>query len=360
MDLFDRSLPYLTADLTGTGGVIKAEPEDFVVEEIPAYEPCGQGEHLFLWIEKRNVTADGLVRHVAHTLGVDPREIGTAGLKDTRAVTRQYVSVPARAEAAVSTIDTADIKVLRAARHGNKLKTGHARGNRFEVRVRGAGAEAAAQARLVLEALATRGVPNYFGPQRFGRGGETLAAGLTVLRGERSSLIGRAPPGRRGFLLRLAISSTQSAVFNHYLATRMADGLLHTVLAGEIMQVVASGGPFWVDDVAREQARFAAREVVPAGPIFGPKMRDARGEAAAREAAALTACGLTRDQFANLGKNALGTRRANVVFLEQIAVTERADGFELRFALPRGSYATVVLREVTKSDGTVTPEGLDD
>src|SRR5580692_3991197 len=115
------SLPFLTADLPGTGGTLKQEPEDFVVEEIPAYEPCGEGEHLFLWMEKQDVSGEELLRHVARRLGISSGDIGMAGIKDRRAITRQWISVPVRCEPLAAQIETERIKVLTSARHGNKL-----------------------------------------------------------------------------------------------------------------------------------------------------------------------------------------------------------------------------------------------
>src|SRR5262245_40093179 len=123
------SPPLLTADLPGIGGRIKTEPEDFEVEEIPAYEPSGSGDFLYLWLEKRDLGAEYFVRQVARRLGIPADEVGTAGLKDRRAVTRQMVSVPARAEAALGRLDGDGIRVLRVSRHTNKLKPGHLRGN---------------------------------------------------------------------------------------------------------------------------------------------------------------------------------------------------------------------------------------
>ncbi|HZT79541.1 MAG TPA: tRNA pseudouridine(13) synthase TruD, partial [Gemmataceae bacterium] len=135
--------PLLTAKLPGIGGRIKVQPEDFEVEEIPAYEPSGQGDHLYLWVEKRDMGAEYFARQVARRLDVPAGEVGTAGLKDRRAVTRQMVSVPARAEPNLAQLDGEGIRVLRVSRHGNKLRPGHLRGNRFRVLVRDADPAAA-------------------------------------------------------------------------------------------------------------------------------------------------------------------------------------------------------------------------
>ena len=142
-------------------------------------------------------------------------------------------------------------------------------------------------------------------------------------------------------------------MFNQYLTARLNDGLLHTVLLGEVMQVVASGGPFVVDNVSRESPRFAAHEIVPAGPMFGPKMRDCRGDAALREASALAALSLRREEFDGFGRVMLGTRRANLIWPANLETTPREEGLELCFSLPAGAYATVVMREIMKGDGEV-------
>src|SRR5690242_20536307 len=114
--------PLLTADLPGIGGRIKTVPEDFEVEEVPAYQPSGSGDYLYLWVEKRDMGAEYFARQVAQRLGIAAGEVGTAGLKDRRAVTRQLVSVPARAEEHLARLEGEGIRVLRVSRHGNKLK----------------------------------------------------------------------------------------------------------------------------------------------------------------------------------------------------------------------------------------------
>ena len=340
------NVPYLTADLPGIGGILKQQPEDFLVEEIPAYAPCGEGEHLFLWIEKRGLTTDDLTQHLARTLGVAKRDIGVAGLKDRQAVTRQYVSVPATCEARLESVGTDFIRILNAQRHTNKLRTGHTAGNRFSILIRNV--TALENADPILACLRTSGFPNYFGPQRFGRDNQTAEQGFELLAGQRHPR--DLPRAKRHYLLRLSLSAAQSELFNHALARRMGDGLLHTVLAGEVMQKVESGGLFQVEDVAAEQERLDAGETVITGPMFGPKMKQPTGEPAAREMQLLQARGLSLDDFANFSKIAAGARRAFVVRPGQFAVETTEQGVRCRFTLPSGAYATVLLREVMKND----------
>lgn len=338
--------PCLTATLPGVGGVLKREPEDFVVEEVPAYEPCGEGEHLFLWIEKRDVAAEQLAQHVSRSLSVRQGDIGVAGLKDRHAVTRQYVSVPATAEENLSRVDSDRIQVLRVARHRHKLRTGHLKGNRFEILLRGVCSEGVSRASAICDVVREFGFPNYYGTQRFGRDGETLSLGRDLLAGRRRP--GDIPPKRRRFLLRLALSAVQSALFNDVIAQRVREGRLHHVLPGDVMQVVASGGCFVVEDLEREQMRYDARETVLTGPLFGPKMMSPDGETAVLEESALTRAGLVREAFHAYRKLLPGARRAAVVWPDDLAVTEEPEGLRFRFVLPAGAYATVLLREFMK------------
>jgi tRNA pseudouridine13 synthase len=337
--------PLLTPDLPGIGGRIKVEPEDFDVEEIPAYELAGTGDHLFLWIEKRDLGAEFFTRGVARRLGIPPGEVGTAGLKDRRAVTRQWVSVPAAAESRLAELDGDGdgVRVIRVSRHGNKLRPGHLRGNRFRVLIRDVPPNAADLAAPILDRIRRDGLPNFYGPQRFGRDGETARLGLDLLNGERRG-------GRNPFLRKLALSAAQSVLFNDYLGRRMTDGLLRTVLHGDVMAKWPAGGMFVASDVAAEQARFDIRETVHAGPMFGRKTFAAEGLAAEREAAVLRDAGLTTESFAGFGKLLMGTRRHNLVYVDDLVAESEADGLRLTFTLPAGSYATVLLREVMKAE----------
>jgi tRNA pseudouridine13 synthase len=341
------SLPYLTAELPGVGGTLKAQPDDFVVEEIAAYEPCGTGEHLFLWVEKRDVSGEELLRHVARRLGVRPADIGMAGVKDRRAVTRQWISIPARYEAHVAQITSDRVQPLRSARHGNKLRTGHLRGNRFSLVLRDVADGAADEAERTAEVIGRLGFPNYFGEQRFGQAEQTLQLGLDLIGGRAS--VSSIPHAKRRFLLRMALSAVQSALFNAVLAARLTGGRLHTVLPGDVMQVVESGGPFVVEDRAAEQRRFDARETVITGPIFGPKMRAPQGETAELERAVLDDWGLTAADFTRFSQLTSGTRRPLLVWPTNLIVEAGERDLRLDFELPSGSYATCLLREFMKS-----------
>jgi len=341
--------PLCTTDLPGVGGRIKQAPEDFEVEEIPAYEPCGSGDFLYLWMEKRAMGAEYFARQVARRLEIGPGEVGTAGLKDRHAVTRQMVSVPVRAEPLLDRLTGDGMQVLRVSKHGNKLKPGHLHGNRFRILIRDPEPEPAPRLVPLIQRLGRAGFPNYYGAQRFGRDGETVRLGLELLAGTARK---RLSP----FLRKLALSAVQSALFNHYLGQRLTDGLLHRALPGDVMAKRPFGGLFVVQDVAAEQARFDQGETVPAGPIFGRKTFPSAGEAAAREAATLAAAGLSRDSFNGFGKLMQGTRRHNLVVPEDLAAAVEPAGVRLCFTLPAGCYATVLLREVMKTTVSDDPD----
>jgi tRNA pseudouridine13 synthase len=340
--------PLCTAHLPGIGGRIKADPTDFEVEEVPAYEPSGSGEHLFLWIEKRGLGAEYFARQLARLLEVAPNEVGTAGLKDRHAVTRQWVSVPARCEEHLARLDGDGIRLLATSRHTNKLKPGHLHGNRFRILIRDADADAPARLPPLVDHLRAHGLPNFYGPQRFGRDGETAAAGLALLRKQPPpiSSTGQKLNVRSPFLRKLALSAAQSVLFNRYLAVRLDDGLLHRVLDGDVMAHWPRGGLFVAEDLPREQQRFDDRQTVPTGPMFGRKMYTPRGEAAAREAEVLAEAGLSPASFAGFGKLLAGTRRHNLIFLDDLTASVEGEGVRVAVSLPAGSYATVLLSEL--------------
>jgi tRNA pseudouridine13 synthase len=333
-------------------------PSSFVVEEIPAYVPSGEGEHTFIWIEKRDLTTPEAVRRVARHLGVEARDVGYAGMKDRHALTRQWLSVPrVDPERALSLAD-ANLVVLQARRHGNKLRLGHLAGNRFEVVLTGddGGGDGNSDGgdlgvlRARLESVAAAGVANFYGAQRFGASGDNAAAGLAILRGER-----RERDHRRRKLL---LSAAQAAVFNQALALRAASGGLSLVRAGDVLQKTGTGGLFVSTDPAVDQARVDAGEVIPTGPLPGTREREPPPGTPARdiEDRALAAAGATREDFARAGRDLPGARRPVLIRLtlgDPPLAREPDDtpgrvAVRARFSLPAGSYATVVVALLTQ------------
>jgi tRNA pseudouridine13 synthase len=336
-------LPYLTADLPGIGGVLRTTPEDFFVDEEPAYLPKGEGEHVFVKIEKRGLTTQMAVERIAKALAVKPRDIGVAGMKDRHAVTRQWLSLPPPTQPeAVKALALDDIAIVEVARHAHKLRTGHVRGNRFRLRVRGVVDDAVARAQAILARLAQPpGAPNWYGEQRFGRDGDNAARGRAIVNGE------GFPRDRK--LARLLVSALQSELFNLWLTARMADGLYTTVLAGDVLHKVG-GGMFTCEDPAIDTPRLVGGEIVLTGPMFGDSMRAAADgtPAAEREAKILGDAGLARDSFASVRAIAEGTRRDATIHVADPTVTAIDGGVEVTFSLPGGAYATAVMRELIK------------
>jgi tRNA pseudouridine13 synthase len=287
------------------------------------------------------------VSHLAKCLKTAHQDVGIAGMKDRQAVTRQMVSVPASCLPLVESFAHEQIRILEIHRHRHKLRTGHLNGNRFSVLIRDVHPDAHSRAQAIAQALQRTGIPNFFGDQRFGRDAETLKLGLDLLRGAKQP--GSIPRARRKFLLRLALSAVQSALFNRALVERLEEKLLHQVCAGDVMQVVASGGPFIVLDPAREQPRFDAREIVVSGPIFGPKMKQPDGAIAQRESRLLQAAGIPASAFERYANLTPGTRRPYLIWPEGLRIADEPEGLRLEFTLPSGSYATVVLREFQKT-----------
>jgi tRNA pseudouridine13 synthase len=319
-------------------GTIRKEPEDFQVEEIPAYLPAGQGSHLFLHVEKRNRTTDEVVRALAKYLRIKTGQIGCAGLKDRAALTRQWLSIPAEAREGLDTFRLEGATIIRSDLHTNKLKTGHLKGNRFHIRIRDLGANGNDEIARRCTALAEKGVPNYFGPQRFGRDGQNEAAGRELLAGGK---------GRRDTrTLRLLLSAVQSGLFNDVLALRLSRGLFNQALEGDLLIKADTGGRFLCEDPEREQPRMDAQEIHPSGPIFGPKMKTARGEPGNMERDVLRDSGLTEAAFSKFPKLTRGTRRPLRLMPEGLSVEPQGDSVLLSFALVAGGYATSVIREL--------------
>lgn len=319
---------------------IRERPEDFEVEEVAFFEPSGEGDHAYLWIEKRLRNSQEIVHQLVAATGCEPWQIGYAGRKDRRAVTRQWFSVPGLDLDAACALELEDARVLRAERHKHKLRTGMHSGNRFRIRVRDVDARRARHARERLAEVVETGMPNRFGRQRFGSDGGNVRLGLGVLTGERQQ-----GQKRKQWLM---VSAIQSAVFNRVLELRPAP--VDQVLAGEVAIEHSTGWEFWVEDLERERARAERFQISAAGPLFGFKVRRPHGVMAEVERRAQADLGVPPLSELSLPKGLRlpGERRplrarVSLGEAEYLAAEKILD---LHFELPPGSYATVLLEEL--------------
>lgn len=350
---------YLTDDLPPIGGRLRDRPEDFLVDEEPLYHPSGEGEHIYLYIEKRGRSTTQAIDALAKHFNVPKRAIGYAGMKDTRAITRQVFSVhtPGKTYEDFPDLTRDDMTVLWADMHANKLRVGHLKGNRFSIRIRAVRATDARAAWNALERLERSGVPNFLGEQRFGarannhdlarfdilgqhqqfldallgpgesgndddrlrlareayargdlrgalantprRMDAESAALRALVRGESAERAVRAVPDRDR---RFFVTALQSFAFNRVLSDRLRDGAIDRLSPGDLAWKHDNGAAFGVDDATASDPttleRLARLEISPTGPMWGPQMTRASGETDARELAALDAMGVTLDDIA--------------------------------------------------------------
>lgn len=333
-----NDLPLVTHDLAGTGGRIRGELEDFQVTEMPAYVPSGEGDHAYIWLEKRGHTTKFVLDEISRQLNIKFGDIGAAGLKDRHAVTRQWISVPGKYESRLESLKVDGVQILEVSRHANKLGIGHLHGNRFRLRVRDTVPDAPQIAKTVLDRLEVMGVPNYFGPQRFGNTGQNAVRGLELVQDHRM----RGPESIP--LKRFLIGSLQSVLFNHYVRLRSTRGLYDALLTGDVAKKHDTGGMFTVEGGELESPRAKRLEVSATGPLYGKKVMPAHGPSRALEDEVLAHFELTSESF----RARKGSRRITRVKLEDASLEPTEDGFWIEFGLPKGSFATVVLREVMK------------
>lgn len=398
-----ESLPRLLADFRPARGVIKQDYEDFIVEELPLYPADGAGTHTYFFLEKRGLSTIQAVHDLARALDVRRRDIGYAGLKDARAVTRQWMSIEHVDPAKIEQLSIPRLTVLDVTRHTNKLRLGHLRGNAFTIRIRGVDGRSG-ELSEALETLQRRGVPNYFGRQRFGARGDSWKTGRETLRddlpgaldhvlgnpcpldfgkilkarqlyqsGEYEKAIAHWPgmfrderralktlvrtkgKKKRAFLAidrslrNFYISAYQSYVFNTAVAERLADGL-GRLETGDLAWVHGSGAVFEVLDASLEQPRADAFEISPSGPLFGYRMSTPTGPPGDREQRILDSEGLDPRAFRAAHLKIKGARRPLRFRPDEAQVRlgadERGAYLELRFTLSKGCYATSVLREL--------------
>jgi tRNA pseudouridine13 synthase len=406
------SPPYLTRDFPGIGGVIKQRPEDFFVQEIPLYEPSGSGEHVYCEIQKIGIPTFEAIDRIASALHVSTRNIGYAGLKDAKAISRQVLSILGTTEQAVMDLHLPDITMQWAARHGNKLRLGHLAGNRFAIRIRNVNPTDVVKLRPMLDVLEKRGVPNFFGEQRFGRRGDNDVLGACLIRGRPEEmlhhLLGSPQPGvddpesllarqqfdqgnyeqsmkhwprRSGMerrilarlmktekagaavraidqrLRRLWVSALQSRLFNDVLSRRI--DTIDKLMDGDVAYKHDNGACFHVESAAVEQPRCEAFDISPTGPIVGHRVTMPVGEPLKIEEAVLKSHGLTPGHFKQEGRDqAKGARRPLRVKPTETKLEAGVDNhgafMTVAFVLPAGSFATVLLRELMKTEGSET------
>lgn len=323
-------------------GTLRATPEDFEVDEDLGFDLSGSGEHAFVRVEKREANTEWVADRFAALLGIDPTAVGFSGLKDRHAVTRQTFSIhlPGRADPDWSSLDIEGVRVLEVVRHARKLKRGAHRGNRFVIRLRDVEGDADG-ARRVIDTIASHGVPNYFGEQRFGRDGDNLERARALFAGRR---MGRS---QRGF----ALSAARSWLFNAVLARRVADGTWGTALDGEVWMLAGTHsifGPQPLDDTLL--ARLADHDIDPTGPMWG------RGELRTADMVReleLAAASLEPSFAEGLAAADLRQERRSLrLFPVDFDVRhEEPSTWRLAFWLPSGAFATTVVRELCATDG---------
>lgn len=408
-------LPYLTAEIPPLHAACKRRYEDFFVEEIPAYSPSGAGTHCYFTIEKTGLATMRAIHDIANRLGRPTRDFGIAGLKDARAVSVQTISLEHEDPERIRQLDIPRIRILSVTRHTNKLKIGHLRGNRFRIKLREVDLARMPDVRAVCDILTRRGVPNYFGQQRFGSRGDTWRIGRCLLEGDvvgaMDLMLGKAGPHdtgdvlearqlydageyskaakawpygsrdnvracremartggnhRRAFyavdqrLKKLFVNAFQSYLFNRVLALRINE--IDAVRTGDLAYKHDHGAVFLVEDQAVEAPRAAAFEISPTGPIFGFKMTPAQGEPGRIEQSILAAEQVQEDMFRQLkGMKLHGARRPLRFRPDELEVRgdvdEHGPFIEMGFVLPPGCYATMILRELCKD---ALEEGLEE
>ncbi|MEZ4862081.1 MAG: tRNA pseudouridine(13) synthase TruD [Caldilineaceae bacterium] len=344
----ELTIPYLTGALPGIGGQLRATAEHFIVEELPLYEPVGEGQHLYVNLTKSGLTTKDVQRALERRFGLPQGAVGFAGLKDKYARTTQTFSIPVDPRAAVDGASVAQqiaeqlpVTVNWTRLHKNKLKAGHLLGNRFRILVTDLALpmpEAIERAQAIAQALKQRGIPNFFGAQRFGHHGANVAKGLGILQGSYRE--------RNSWLRKFLVSSYQSYLCNRYLARRIEMGAFDRLLAGDVAKKYATGGMFDVVDVEAEQPRYTAHEISFTAPLLGAKLWAAKDEAGALEAAIAAESPVTQEMWQKARVD--GTRRMGRLLASDLQISQHELGIVFDFSLPKGAFATTVLREFMK------------
>jgi len=323
--------------------VFKSRLEDFQVEEVLGFEPCGEGEHCLLWIEKTDRNSNDVAGHIADRLGIRKRLVSHCGLKDKQAVTRQWFSVhlPGQDSPDASDLETDGLRVLKTSRNLRKLRRGSHDGNRFIIRLRGCEFDHS-QAEERWERIISSGVPNYYGPQRFGKHSNNIPQAQRLLSGE-SEVRDRS---LRGIL----ISAARSFLFNACVAHRVSEGTWDQVMDGEVFGF-ADNRSLVLPEKLRgdETSRVAAGDLEITAPLWGEGELQSRSEVKAAEAEVVAQFTGLAEGLAKLGLRQ--ERRVIRLIPRNPELTwETENSLVLKFDLPKGTYATTLLRELALLD----------
>ena len=319
-------------------GVIRQSPEDFQVEEMLGFEPEGEGEHVFLWVEKTGLNTQQVADALARLAKLPARQVSYSGMKDKNAVTRQWFSVhlPGGDDIDWGQINSSNIKLLKVSRHLRKLRRGVHQGNHFVIavnKVEGNTTSLAERVQLLIE----QGVPNYFGEQRFGFGGANLQKAQQWFAGEF-----KPKRHQQGIYL----SAARSWLFNTLLSKRVHDNNWNSLLTGELLMLAGSNSIFEQDNDSGLAQRLAEGDIHLTGPLYG---KPGRGKVCQQQVAELEQALLDRYPALLLGLENAGLkaeRRALRLMPQGFEYKLEADRLEFKFGLDSGSFATAVMREL--------------
>jgi tRNA pseudouridine13 synthase len=325
-------------------GVVKQSPGDFEVTERLGFRPVGNGEHDFLWVEKTGANTAWVAQQLARHAGVRELDVGYAGLKDRNAVTRQWFSVrrPSAAGTSWQAFAQTGVKILAVERHDKKLRRGAHEANHFRLAIRGIQVDRTTIGNLA-EPIMRRGVPNYFGMQRFGQQGRNMQLARALFSGQ------RLPRNKRS----IAISAARSFLYNHILQSRVRDNCWDRALPGEAFNLDDSNSIFVAGEITDElQTRLAEHDIHPTAALWGAGAPACTGACAALEMAIVAEFTLLSTALASLGVKQ--ARRATRLTVQDFSWELDDTTLRLEFALPSGGYATTVLREIflDQSGGT--------
>jgi tRNA pseudouridine13 synthase len=335
MKIFPTDYQYLNG-CPSSSALIRCENSDFQVNEIPAFEPDGEGEHWYFKIEKEGENSDWIAKQLAIFFNVSSKEIGYAGKKDRHAITQQWFSVclPGVKTVDVSAFETESVRILAIEKHSRKLRTGALKGNCFKIRLKNVTDDTDIEKRL---ALISSGVPNYFGEQRFGIDGGNLRRGIALLKGEFKER-NRTKKG-------LYISAVRSWLFNHMLSNRLKDNLWLEVMEGDVVMLDGTKSHFVSDDVIAIKQRIKELDLHLTGALWGRGRSITEQQAAVWEQAQVSDF---EEVTSGLEKAGLSQeRRAIRVLPKNLQYIKEDTGVWLiSFDLPPGAFATSVLREL--------------